>query len=117
MFDRYAFVAVTTTDLAGSLRFWVDQLGFPITEQEAGHFFIVDAGGLRLCVDTEDGDIHRKGGTDPVIGLKVASLVETLHGLEGRGVRAEKGPVAGARGAWAVIRDPDGRAVILMEAD
>jgi len=117
MFDRYAFVAVTTADLAASRRFWVDQLGFRISEEEAGHYFIVDAGGLRLCVDTEDGEIHKMGGSDPVIGLKVASVVETLRELEQRGVRPEKGPVAGSRGAWAVIRDPDGRAVILTEAE
>jgi catechol 2,3-dioxygenase-like lactoylglutathione lyase family enzyme len=117
MIERYAFVAITASDLARCRRFWVDQLGFQVTEQEPGHFFIVDAGGLRLCVDTEDGGIHRNGSTDPVIGLKVGSLDETLRDLDRRGVRAEKGPIAGTRGSWAVIRDPDGRAVVLTEAD
>ncbi|HEY3227054.1 MAG TPA: VOC family protein [Planctomycetota bacterium] len=116
-FDRYSFVAVTARDLGGSRTFWVDQLGLSVTEEEAGRYFIVDAGGLRLCVDTEDGDIHKAGSTDPVIGLKVSSLEKTLRALEKRGVRPSKGPVAGRRGAWAVIRDPDGRAVVLTEAD
>lgn len=116
-FDRYSFVAVTARDLAGSRTFWVDQLGFPVTEEERGHYFIVDAGGLRLCVDTEDGDIHKRGSTDPVIGLKVSSLAKTLGDLAKRGVRPSKGPVPGKRGAWAEIRDPDGRAVVLTEGD
>ena len=116
-FERCSFVAVTARDLAGSRTFWVDQLGLSVTEEETGHFFIVDAGGLRLCVDTEDGDIHKRGGTDPVIGLKVSSVAKTLRDLEKRGVRPSKGPVPGRRGAWAVIRDPDGRAVVLTEAD
>lgn len=117
LFDRCSFVAVTARDLAGSRTFWVDQLGFPVAEEEAGHYFIVNAGGLRLCVDTDDGGIHRVGGTDPVIALKVGSLARTLADLEKRGVRPAKGPVAGRRGDWAAIRDPDGRSVILTEAD
>jgi len=117
LFERYSFVAVTARDLAASRTFWVDQLGLAVAEENKGHFFIVDAGGLRLCVDTTDGDIHKTGSTDPVIGLKVASLEKTLRSLEKRGVHPSKGPVAGRRGAWAEIRDPDDRAVVLTEAD
>src|SRR5258706_215791 len=45
-FDRYSFVAVTARDLAGNRTFWVDQLGLTVTEEEKGHYFILDAGGL-----------------------------------------------------------------------
>ena len=34
--ERYAFVALTTTDLERARRFWVDQLEFPVTEEEPG---------------------------------------------------------------------------------
>ena len=115
--QRYSFVAVTTRVLAPCRAFWVDQLGFRVTEEEKGRYFIVDAGGLRLCVDTEDGELHRREGTDPVIGLKVRSLASTLRALEERGIIPTKGPIAGSRGAWAVVRDPDGRSVVLTEAD
>ena len=115
--QRYSFVAVTTRDLAPCRAFWSDQLGFPVTKEEPGHYFIVDAGGLRLCVDSEDGVLHRRGGTDPVIGLKVRSLASTLKALEKRGVRLSQGPTKGSRGAWAVVRDPDGRSVVLTESD
>jgi catechol 2,3-dioxygenase-like lactoylglutathione lyase family enzyme len=115
--ERYSFVALTTTDLERARRFWVDQLGFPVTEEEAGHFFIVDAGTLRLCVDVADGDAHRAGSTDPVIGFKVSSLSETLAGLATRGVHPHRGPLAGHRGSYAELRDPDGRVVIISEVD
>lgn len=115
--ERYAFVAVTTTDLERARRFWVDQLEFAVTEEEAGHHFIVDAGMLRLCVDLADGDVHRSGSTDPVIGFKVTSLAETLAGLAAHDVYAHRGPIAGAHGPYAELRDPDGRVVILTEAD
>jgi hypothetical protein len=70
-------VAITTTDLPRHRVFWVDQLGFTITEEKEGKFFIVDAGGLRLCVDLADGDINIACGGDPVIGLKVDSVQGT----------------------------------------
>ena len=117
MFERYSFVAITTADLARARDFWVDRMGFAISQEEVGEFFIVDAGGLRLCVDVADGDVHRTGSTDPIIGLKVRSLADALAALEERGVAADEGPIMGARGSHATLRDPDGRAVIVTEVD
>jgi len=117
MFERYSFVAITTTDLGRARRFWVDQLGFRVTEERHDDFFIIDAGGLRLCVDLADGGIHVAGGTDPVVGLKVASLDAVLVELAAHGVRAASPPAPGGRGRYAVLRDPDGRPVILTETD
>src|SRR5712691_8294854 len=117
MIVGYSFVALTTADLARQRTFWVDQLGFAISEEKQGEFFIVDAGGLRLCVDLADGDIHVAGGTDPVIGLKVDSVRKTLAALAARGVTVPEKPTFAQRGSYAVVRDPDGRAVILTEAD
>ena len=97
----------------------MEQLGFRVTEEKPGVYFIVDAGGLRLCVDTPDadGEIHRLGGSDPVLGFKVRSVAEALARLSERGVPPFRGPVSGERGCWASVRDPDGRTVILTEAD
>lgn len=117
MFERYAFVAITTRDLAAARAFWADQLGFTVTEERAGDFFIVDAGGLRLCVDLADGDLHFAGSTEPTLGLKVASLPETLAALAGRGVPADAPIQSGPGGRYAIIRDPDGRALVLSEGD
>ncbi len=117
IFERHAFVALTTTDLARARRFWVDALGLPVLRGEGDHFFMVDAGGLRLCVDMADGDLHRAGGTDPVVGLKVADLGSALAALAARGVRCEKGPLRGRAGSYAVLRDPDGRGVVVTEYD
>ena len=117
MIGRYSFVALTTADLTRQRAFWVDQLGFEVSEEDPGEFFIVNAGGLRLCVDLADGDIHVAGGKDPVIGLKVDSVRETLAMLAARGVAVPRKVNTERRGSYAVLRDPDGRAVILTEAD
>jgi hypothetical protein len=84
---------------------------------EAGRYFEVDAGTLRLRVDAVDGDVHRVGSTDPVVAFKVASIEETLTELATRDVYAHRGPFNGPHGSYAELRDPDGRAVILTEAD
>jgi catechol 2,3-dioxygenase-like lactoylglutathione lyase family enzyme len=117
MFERYSFVAITTNDLDRARRFWVNDLGFAVTEEQAGHFFIVDAGGLRLCVDVADCDIRKAGSTDPVIGLKVKSVQEVLDELAKHGIQPQRGPTQGMRGNYFEIRDPDGRVVIITEAD
>ncbi len=117
VFERHAFVAVTSSDLAAARRFWVEILECGVLREEAGHYFMVDAGGVHLCVDTADGDLHRPGSTDPVIGLRVAALEGALSALAARGLRPERGPEKGRDGLWALLRDPDGRPVVLTECD
>jgi predicted enzyme related to lactoylglutathione lyase len=117
MIERYSFVAITTTDLGRQRVFWVDQLGFTLSEEQEGKFFIVDVGGLRLCVDLADGDVHVAGGKDPVIGLKVGSVKSALTVLASRGVEVPDAATSTEKGSYAVIRDPDGRSLILTEAD
>jgi catechol 2,3-dioxygenase-like lactoylglutathione lyase family enzyme len=117
MFERYSFVAITTVDLYRARGFWVDTLGFPVTEEQAGRFFIVDVGGLRLCVDLADDEIHKVGGSDPVIGLKVQSVSEALRQLAARGIKSESRSETGGRGNYATILDPDGHTVIITESD
>jgi len=115
--ERYSSVALSTCDLARARSFWVDQLEFAVTQEEIGRFFIIDAGTLRLRVNLADGDIHRPGSTDPIFSFKVASVTATLAGLAARDVNAYRGPRVGPLGASAELRDPDGRTLVLTEAD
>jgi catechol 2,3-dioxygenase-like lactoylglutathione lyase family enzyme len=115
--ERYASVSLATADLPRARWFWVDQLGFAISSEEAGRFFMVDAGTLRLRVDAVDGDVHRVGSTDPVVAFKVASVAETLAELATRDVYAHRGPFSGPQGATAELCDPDGRPLLLIEAE
>lgn len=116
-FSRCAFVAVTTADLGRARKFWVAGLGCRVVRQKRGDFLMVDAGGVRLCLDREDGATHRLGGFDPVIGLKVGSLARSLAVLRRRGIEPVRGPVTTRRGSYAELRDPEGRTVVLTEAD
>jgi catechol 2,3-dioxygenase-like lactoylglutathione lyase family enzyme len=115
--ERYSSVSLATADLARARWFWVDQLGFAVSGEEAGRYFVIDAGTLRLRIDAVDGDIHRVGSTDPVVAFKVVSVAETLAELATRDVYAHRGPSSGPLGIYAELRDPDGRAVRLTEQD
>jgi catechol 2,3-dioxygenase-like lactoylglutathione lyase family enzyme len=81
LFERYTFVMVTTRNLAAARKFWVEQLGFPVTEERAGESFIIDAGGLRLWIDLKDSEEKLVRGSDPAIGLKVRSVEMVLDSL------------------------------------
>lgn len=117
MFERYSFVAVTSADLVRAKAFWSGLLGCKLTEDRPGQFFIVDVGGLRMCVDAEDGRTHVAGSTDPSVGIKVASVRDTLAALKQRGLSQAVQIVQGGRGAYAIVHDPDGRSVIFTETD
>lgn len=116
MIERYSFVTVTTENLERARAFWVSALGFPVTEEQIGQFFMVNAGGLRLCIDLAD-ETHQAGSSDPILGFKVASLQAALDALAQHGIKSEREPVSTTKGAWTEIRDPDGRIVILTEGD
>ncbi|SRR5712691_5822559 len=98
MFERYSFVTITTADLKRAHRFWVDQLGLLVTEEKTGEYFIVDVGGLRLCVDV------RTTSGDPTIGLKVGDLSAVLDSLRTPGLMSASGPTEASRGAFATFR-------------
>jgi catechol 2,3-dioxygenase-like lactoylglutathione lyase family enzyme len=114
--QQCSFVSLATADLERARWFWVDRLGFTVNDEEAGRFFVVDAGGVPLRVDQVDGDVHRVGSTDPVVAFKVASVAETLADLATRDVYAYRGPRTDPNGNYAELHDPEGRAVILTEA-
>jgi hypothetical protein len=115
LIERYTFVMVTTRNLVSARKFWVEQLGFPVTEDRPGESFIIDAGGLRLWIDLKDSEERSVRGSDPAIGLKVRSVKMVLDSLAARGVTENVEPLSAHTGLYAIIHDPDGRAVVLTE--
>jgi catechol 2,3-dioxygenase-like lactoylglutathione lyase family enzyme len=114
LLERYTFMAVTTADLARARTFWVDHLLCPIIEESSGEYFIVDAGGLKLCVDVDDAR-RDVAGSDPVIAFRVSSIVDIVSALRSRGVSIVNEVLGAETGSWAEIRDPDGHTILLTE--
>ena len=46
-----------------------------------------------------------------IIGLKIKSVRRVLEDLAKRSIEPDRGPIIGPRGAYAELRDPDGRAL------
>ena len=114
LLERYTFMAVTTADLARARTFWVDHLLCPIIEEASGDYFIVDAGGLKLCVDVDE-TRREAAGADPVIAFRVSSIVDIVSALRSRGVSIIKEEIGAEAGKWAEIHDPDGHTILLTE--
>jgi hypothetical protein len=106
---------VTTQNLASARKFWVEQLGFLVTEERPGQYFIVDAGGLRLWIDLKENEERVVRGSDPAIGLQVRSVEMVLNSLAARGISEKVEPLSARTGLYAIIHDPDGRAIVLTE--
>jgi predicted enzyme related to lactoylglutathione lyase len=114
LLQRYSFVAMTTNDLGRARAFWLDALFCPVIEEHEGEYFIVDAGGLKLCVDIETGQGGIPGG-DPVIAFAIASVAHVVSALRERGVAIVREADATDKARWAEIRDPDGHTILLTE--
>jgi predicted enzyme related to lactoylglutathione lyase len=116
LLERYTFMAVTTNDLARARTFWVHHMRCPVVEEREGEYVIVDAGGLKVCVDV-DPERDGEAGNDPVLAFKVASVGDVIAALRGHGVSVVKVDVSAENGKWVEIRDPDGRTLLLTEPD
>src|SRR5438105_3788068 len=101
LFTRNSFIAVTTDNLPKIKKFWVEQLGCSIDQERPGEFLMVDAGGVRLCFDLPDGEVHRlPSNPDTVIGLHVESLESLLVVLNTFGIPILEGPKGTAGRRW-----------------
>jgi hypothetical protein len=114
LIDEYAFVMIGTRQLASTRLFWTQQLGCAVMDEQSG-WFAIDAGGLRLRIDFQDGSERSAREPDPVIGLKVHSVAIALSSLAARGLQETPEISTGPNGRYAIIHDPDGHAIVLIE--
>lgn len=99
---RLRFATIKTTDLDRSLGFYEQVLGFPRTKTSED-FVQLDAGGVELCVDLDDGGEHQPR-------LIAVDDIEALCGhFQRAGVEIIGG---GPDEPWVMVRDEDGNEVV-----
>jgi catechol 2,3-dioxygenase-like lactoylglutathione lyase family enzyme len=113
--ERCSFVAMTARDLARARSFWAGDLLCPVLEEEEDEYLIVDAGGLKLCIDVDAGRAKAKQ-SDPVLAFSVSSVTAVVSALRTRGVPIVKVEDAEDDAKWAEILDPDGHTILLTES-
>ncbi len=99
-------------DLAAARRFYLETLGTALDEERAGHFAKLATGESFVCLE--------KKGVEPyasadkaVLFLEVPDLAAAVERIgRERFVRYE----TGGRQPWAVLHDPEGHNVMLLQA-
>lgn len=111
---RLAGVELYFDNLPAAKQFYEEILGLRVMGETAGHHVQFDGGSTFLCLEAkgaEDYPSLDKG----VIFLEVPNLRDAIEAIgENRIVKRQ--PVADRRPAWAVLHDPEGHNVLLLEA-
>ena len=100
-------------DLSRAREFYLRVLGLDLKEEAAGHFARFDGGGAFLCLEKK-GTENYASSDKAVIFLEVTHLAATLERIGRKHVVHEE-PARGLRAAWAVLHDPEGHNVLLLE--
>jgi catechol 2,3-dioxygenase-like lactoylglutathione lyase family enzyme len=100
---RLRFATVKTTDLARSLGFYEQVLGFRRTKT-AKDFVQLDAGGAELCIDLDDGSEHQ-----PRLIFSIDDIEALCARFQQTGVEIIAG---GPDKPWVMVHDADGNEVV-----
>ena len=109
---RLAGIELYFDDLPRAQAFYTDVLGLDLAEEQAGHHAKFTTGTAFVCVE-ERGVEAYPSADKAVLFLEVPDLARALEGIGSeRVVRAE----LTAASAWAVVHDPEGHNILLLQA-
>lgn len=112
---RLAGVELYFDDLDAAKRFYRDALGLKISGESAGHHAQFDAGTGFICLERKGSESY-PSRDKAVIFLKVPDLRASVETM-GRDRFVQYEPDGGSgRTPWAVLHDPEGHNVLLLEA-
>ncbi len=112
---RLAGVELYFDDLDAAKRFYRDVLGLTISGEAPGHHAQFDAGAGFICVEYKSSESY-PSRDKAVIFLEVADLRASVETI-GRNRFIQYEPDGGGgRTPWAVLHDPEGHNVLLLEA-
>ncbi len=101
-------------DVEAAKRFYRDTLGLQLAEEDVGHYAKFDTGAGFICLERKGSESY-PSRDKAVVFLEVsdlAAMVETVG--HSRLVHFEPG--GAGRSPWAVLHDPEGHNVLLLEA-
>jgi catechol 2,3-dioxygenase-like lactoylglutathione lyase family enzyme len=100
-------------DLAAAIAFYCGRLGFDEELRSAPAFAMLYRGGLRLLLSVPGGP--GAGAPPPRITIQVTDIAGTVEALRREGVRVRADVSAGIAVSQALIEDPSGNLVELIE--
>lgn len=111
---KLAGVELYFEDLETAKRFYRDVLGLPIAEEAPGHFAKFAAGAGFVCLERKGSEAY-PSRDKAVLFFEVLDLEAKIAGI-GRQRIVQSQPAGGGRPAWAVLHDPEGHNILLLEA-
>ena len=102
-------------DLEKATRFYRDTLGLKISSEAAGHHAQFDTGTAFVCLERKGCESY-PSRDKAVIFLEVADLRAAIQALGRDRILQYEPDRRGGRTPWAVLHDPEGHNVLLLEA-
>ena len=110
---RLAGVELYFDNLPVAKQFYEEILGLRVMDEAAGHHVQFDGGSTFLCLEAKGAEDY-PSLDKAVIFLEVSNLRDALNSIgEDRIVRQQS--AADGRPSWAVLHDPEGHNVLLLE--
>jgi predicted enzyme related to lactoylglutathione lyase len=109
---RLAGVELYFADLPRARHFYEEVLGLELTEMQAGHHAKFTTAGGFVCLERRGAEDY-PSADKAVVFFEVANLAQALERV-GPSRVIKRG--SDRRGAWAVLHDPEGHNVLLLES-
>ena len=111
---RLAGIELYYDDINAAKRYYRDDLGLELTEEEVGHYAKFDLGGVFICVEHKGSETY-PSADKAVVFLQVEDVAATINRIESPQV-VQLGPDSERGGpSWAVLHDPEGHNVLLLQ--
>lgn len=112
---RLAGVELYFDDLEKAKQFYRDTLGLKISSEAAGHHAQFDTGAAFVCLERKGSESY-PSRDKAVIFLEVPDLRAAIEAIGGDRILQYEPDRRGGRTPWAVLHDPEGHNVLLLEA-
>jgi|ERR1700730_2109192 predicted enzyme related to lactoylglutathione lyase len=110
---RFVGVELYFEDLETAKRFYRETLGLKLSEEQVGHHAKFGAGSNFICLERK-GTEGYPSLDKAVLFFEVPDLAEVIDGI-GRERVVQNEPERGDRPSWAVIHDPEGHNILLLQ--
>lgn len=101
-------------DLQKGKQFYGGNVGLELLDEQPGHHARFGGGDVFLCLERKGAESY-PSRDKAVIFLEVVNLAEAV-GRVGKEKVVQMKPAADARPAWAVLHDPEGYNIVMLEA-
>jgi predicted enzyme related to lactoylglutathione lyase len=110
---QFVGVELYFDDLETAKRFYRDTLQLELSDEQVGHHAKFGARSNFICLERKGSETY-PSLDKAVLFFKVSDLSEVIHAI-GHNRVLQTGPESGGRPSWAVIHDPEGHNILLLQ--